>query len=331
MELAETAEPKLHGPEQVAWLDRLEAEHDNMRAALAWSQSEPDGAETGLRIASSLAWFWQVRGYFQEGRRTVEAGLASAGGVPLGLRVKALSAAGQWANLHRDFVRAAQVLEESISLARTLGDEQSAARAQSTLGETARFQRDHARATALYEDSLARQRRVGDRWGAYHTLWRLAEVAREQGFYERSIDLHEQSLAMRRQAEDYRAIAGALDRLGLLAVAQHNPDYAASCFGQALQINRQCRNYVGTAICLDGLASVALALDQPRRAACLLGAVEALVQRYGGTLHWGPPGHFEADCAAARAKLDEPSFLAAYATGSAMTLDEAIAYALSPD
>src|SRR5262249_36975921 len=215
---------KLHGPEQVTWLDRLEDEHDNLRAAIAWSQADASRAETGLRIASALVWcvvrgaWCMVRGYFEEGRRALEVGLTSPGGVPLGVRVKALSAAGHLANLQPDFEHATALLEDAIRLAGTLGDERAAARAQALLGETARFHRHFARATALLEDCLARQRRIGDTWGSYHTLYRLAETAREQGQNERAVELHQQSLAMRQAAADGRGIAGSHHSLGLLAL-----------------------------------------------------------------------------------------------------------------
>ena len=93
LQLAEEAESKLHGPDQVAWLDRLESEHDNLGAVVAWSQGEPDGAEMALRLASSLLWFWLVRGYYVEGRRAFEAALAARSEVPLMVRAKALRAA----------------------------------------------------------------------------------------------------------------------------------------------------------------------------------------------------------------------------------------------
>jgi predicted ATPase/class 3 adenylate cyclase len=328
MELAEAAEPRLHGPDQVTWLDRLEDEHDNLRAAIAWSQADASRAETGLRIASALVWFCMVRGYFEEGRRALEVGLTSPGGVPLGVRVKALSAAGHLANLQPDFEHATALLEEAIRLAGNLGDERAAARAQALLGETARFQREFARATTLLEDCLARQRRIGDTWGCYHTLYRLAETAREQGENERAVELHEQSLAMRQTAADGRGIAGSHHSLGLLALARGNAAQAAESFKQSLVINQQSGNKVGVAICLEGLAAVALARDDPGRAAQLLGAVEALVQLFGGTLHWGARSQYEEDCETARTRLGETAYLAAQAEGRAMSLDEAVEFAL---
>ena len=73
LQLAEAAAPKLHGPEQVDWLDRLEAEHDNLGAVQAWTQAQPRGREQALRLASALLWFWLVRGYYAEGRRASSA------------------------------------------------------------------------------------------------------------------------------------------------------------------------------------------------------------------------------------------------------------------
>jgi predicted ATPase len=329
MELAEEAEPKLHGPEQVVWLDRLEADHDNLRAALSWSQADPNRAEIGLRIASALVWFDMVRGYFDEGRRALDAGLVHGDRVPLSVKVKALSAAGHLANLQPDFPRAIELLQESMTLAQRLGDRIAAARARALLAETARFQGDFSTATELLEASLKEQREVGDVWGSYHTLYRLGEVAREQEQFERSIELHRASLELRRQAGDNRGIAGSLYSLGFLALAQNDTHEAATSFELALQTNQQSGNKVGVAICLEGLAAVALACNEPRRAAQLLGAVAAVVELFGGTLHWGARGHYEQDCAAARAQLDEQTYLAAEAAGRAMSLDQAVEYALN--
>jgi predicted ATPase/class 3 adenylate cyclase len=329
LRLAEEAEPKLHGPDQVAWLDRLESEHDNLGAVLSWSQAQPEGAETTLRLANALLWFWLVRGYYAEGRRAFEAALAARNEVSLMVRAKALRCAGHLTQYQRDFARSGQLLNESLDLARTLGDRHGVAATMSLLGETARFQADFGHATDLLEESLTLQQELGDRWASYHTLYRLGEAARDQGLNARATALHEESLTIRRAFGDTRGIAASLQCLGLLAVARGDSANAASILKEGLATHRATRNKLGISNCLEGLAGVALAQNRPAEAACLLGAIEAILETVGGsTLQWGARARYERDRDAARAELDPDTFAAAWAEGRAMGLEHAVEYAL---
>jgi predicted ATPase/class 3 adenylate cyclase len=328
MELAESAQPKIEGPDQVAWRDRLDAELDNLWATLAWSEAEPARAELGLRLASALVRFWMTRGYYAAGSRALEAGLAAGARLSPSVRVKALNAAGQLTQLQHDFERATALFEESLDLARAVGDETGAAAALSLLGETAGFQGEHERGTALLEESLALQRQLGDHWGAHHTLYRLAEVAASHKQLERARAMLEQSLAMRREMGDLRGIATTLKFLGDVALERGDYGEAAARLKEAITMYQKVRISLGIATSLEALAAIALALDQPLRAARLLGAVEAAIERIGATLHWGARARFDHDRAAARARMDEHGFLAARAEGRAMGLDQAITYAL---
>ena len=120
--LAEAAAPRLHGPEQLSWLERLETEHDNLRAALAWSLERGE-TETALRLTGALGAFWRVRGHLSEGRawldRALAGGTAGGGGA---LRAKALQEAGTLAWCQGDYGAATALLEESLARWRTLED-----------------------------------------------------------------------------------------------------------------------------------------------------------------------------------------------------------------
>ena len=118
--LAEEAEPELVGPDQIAWMDRLEAEHDNMRAALSWWM-EAGEAESALRMAGALVWFWTVRGHFSEGRRWSEEALVKVEEVSPA-RAKALQGSGFMAFKEGDYDKARQSLEQSLALYRQQGD-----------------------------------------------------------------------------------------------------------------------------------------------------------------------------------------------------------------
>src|SRR5690606_22169100 len=122
LQLAEAAGPPLQGADQVAWLDQLELERDNLRAALEWSRTAQDKVELGLRLAGSLESFWLLRGYFLEGREHLAAALS--GPETLGrteVRAKALGIAGNLAYMMSDYPATRALLEESLSLYRELG------------------------------------------------------------------------------------------------------------------------------------------------------------------------------------------------------------------
>src|SRR5262245_24683666 len=128
--LAEAAEPHLRGAEQIIWADQLEAEHDNLRAALAWAHghgtadgSTTTGAEAELRLAGTLFWFWDLKDYAIEGRRWLEGALARTNGpTRTAARATVLFAAGELAASQSDFVTARARLEESAAIWRELGD-----------------------------------------------------------------------------------------------------------------------------------------------------------------------------------------------------------------
>jgi predicted ATPase len=338
--LAEEAEIELRGAQQAVWLDRLEADHDNLRAALTRGQPETAGsagdpalAELGLRLAGALVWFWLVRGYVGEGYRSLEAALAASDRVTLSTlatsaRAKALGGAGHLAQYLGDYARSIALLEESVALFREAGDESGIAWSVGMLGEVARNRGSFEQAAALLEESLALARQIGDRWTMYHVLYRLGEMARNRGEYDRAATLYEESLVIRRDFGDRRGIAAALHSLGIAAREQGRPRQAATLLVQSLALHSEVQNKIGIAICLAGLAGIALTSEQPTRAARLLGAVEALCEAIGAPLLPAERAHYDRDRAAARDRLGEADFTAAWVEGRAMALEQAVAYAL---
>ena len=164
--LAEEAEPELTGPDQLACLERLEAEHDNMRAALSWSlEKEP---ETAFRLAGMLARFWEIRSDFSEGSRWLEAALRlsdrpDTATTEAATRAKLLSEAGTFAYYRADFDHATALHGEALELYRELGDDSGVAFALMCLGAQYAEKGDHERAAPFFEEALALSRRIGDR------------------------------------------------------------------------------------------------------------------------------------------------------------------------
>ena len=171
---AERVEPEVRGPQQLEWLDQLEAEHDNLRAALEWSLTQAEHGEASLRLAGALPVFWNQRGYVNEGLAWLEKVLASptaprAGGA----RAKALYGAGFLACWQGDRMATARTwLEESVGLWRMLGSagQTGLAHALATLGEAMRILGDPAAARSLADEAVALCREQDERWGLAYAL-----------------------------------------------------------------------------------------------------------------------------------------------------------------
>ena len=233
--LAEQGARGLLGPEQAAWLGRLEREHDDMRAALQWALDR-DLAVLGLRLAAELWQFWRGRrNHLRQGRRWLTALLAMAADededdpTTMAIRAGALEGAAWLAEDEHDFAEATALLAQSAALRRALGVEQPQTGELVNAAMEARAGGDYARATGLLEESLAKHRAAGSResikrGGLGLSLSRLALVLAEQGAYERATALYEECLALHRALGDQEGIGSAL--LGLGDIARDQGDTA---------------------------------------------------------------------------------------------------------
>src|SRR3990172_9528969 len=325
---AEEAEPGLQEPQQEIWLDRLEAEHDNLRAALEWCRTREDNPEYGLRLAGALWKFWEVRGYWSEGRAWLEGTLARSGELMNSLRVKGLNGAAYLAFFQGDYERAAALGEESLALSREVGDRWGVADAHAVMGLVARGQGDYTRAAALLEESLAQARQLGDKWRVAIVLNNLGLVAREQGDYDRAKTLLEEPLAQFRLLGDKWGIAFSQSNLGIVAWNQGDHERAELLFRESLLLRRALGDKRGITTSLVGLAAVAAARGQAERSALLFGAAEALREAIRVPV---PPfirDEYDRRVAALRATMKEQAFTEAWAEGRAMGMDQAIDSAL---
>jgi predicted ATPase len=193
--LAEVVHGARHGPEQVMRLAQLEAEHDNLRAALGWAR-EADNPEGGLRLTVALRIIWEARGHVSEGRRWLEELLALAGSGAPDLRATALNTAGWLAETQRDFRRACELLERSLGLARELGDQRIMADALNRMGWIMIGQGDLDRAADWLEQGLALARTLEDTALIRSSLCALAEVRVAQGRAPDAQPLAEESVEL---------------------------------------------------------------------------------------------------------------------------------------
>jgi non-specific serine/threonine protein kinase len=277
--LAERAEPELAGPEQGRWLTHLEAEHDNLRAALGWAREAGQG-ELGLRLAGVLWRFWFTRGYLAEGRRWLEGALAGDGGAPAA-RARALHGAGALAYYQSDYTRATALLEESLALRRELGDKRGIAASLGNLGNVAHEEGDYGRAVALHEEVLVLYRELGYHLGVVRALQNMGRAAGQQRNHARATALYEESLALARALGDTSSVALALNNLGVLAHYQGDSLRAAALLEESLTLRRELGNKQGIASSLSGLGRVAEGLGDYPRAAALLEESLALNRELG--------------------------------------------------
>jgi predicted ATPase/DNA-binding SARP family transcriptional activator len=246
LRLAEEAEPRLEGVEQVGWLERLEAEHDNFRAALAWAFE--DQPALALRLAVALGLFWEIRGYWDEGRAALERGLANGGDAPLAVQATAMLRVGGLARMQGDVKRGNELLHQSLNLSRKLGDRRAIARALFALAGTE---------GPRIEECLAIAREVGDRWTEAWALFYLAHASLNRGDGEAGRALFEQCLAVTRESGPISLVGWVLGSLGRLESDQRNDAAACRLLNESLAIHRRVGNTGGEFWTLWGLVGVA--------------------------------------------------------------------------
>ena len=328
--LAERAVPELRGPAQVAWLHRLDGEHDNLRAALRWAEAYGD-AETAARLAIALAPFWEGRGYLSEGRRWLKSllAVAAAGTIPAAARARAMVGAGRLAHWQTDLDDAAALFEESLALAREQGDDLAIAESLVWLGTVYRQQGSLARGAELLSESLALYQAIGDRAGIAWALLNLGVTVRFQGDVARAAALLEESLARYRELGDVRFIAITLTMLGFAVLQQGDSGSAAALIREGLAGHQAVGDRAFLVFGLMDLAAVLVAQGQAVLAARLLGATTALRETLSAPLPPVSRRTHESVVVAVRTQLREADFTAAWAAGRALTLDQAVTEALA--
>ncbi|MGH2562459.1 MAG: tetratricopeptide repeat protein, partial [Thermomicrobiales bacterium] len=267
-DLAAQAEPALLGPDQGTWLHRLEAEYDNLRAALAWTIDQRQVVEA-LNLAGNLRRFWEIRAFLSEGRAWFDRALALPASEPGAARARALLGAATLARRQADHDRAVALYQESLDIWRALDDAAGIASALNNLGVIAHDRADYPRATALYEDALAASRQLGDRQLVAATLLNLGIVARRQGEFDRATTLYEESVVLWRELGDRLRVALTLNNLGVVAYNRGDLPRAVALYEEALAIWRELDDRGGVALSLNNLAEAVRDQGDLARAAAL--------------------------------------------------------------
>ena len=268
--IAEEAEPHLDGTEQLMWLNRLETEHDNLRAALGACEAAVS-ALSGLRLSGALLRFWEARGYLTEGRahlaralarrhtaeQAAESGTADASAVQRAV-AGALLAAGIAAKHQGDSSAARRLMEECLAFYYEMDDKKGIAKTLTFLGNVTQNQGDYPGARSLYEDSLALYQEIGDKNGSGRALMNLGNVALYLGDYPRARSLYEESLVLRRAVGEKTGIAAVLNNMGLTALYQSDYREARSLYEQSLPLVREIgdRQVIGNTLNNMGLIAI---------------------------------------------------------------------------
>jgi tetratricopeptide (TPR) repeat protein len=367
--LAEGAEASLESADQVQWMDRMEQEHDNLRAALEWSMMAQGTEELCLRLAGALGLFWEVRGHFSEGRERLSSVLSTkfAQG-RTAARARLLARAAELAYRQSDYPATNLLAKESLAIYRKIGDKQGIASTLIKLGNAATEQGSYAAASRFLEEALAIWRERKDKHGTARALislgWAalrsgeahlanarleealalshelgdarsmgfelsgLGEVALRLGDYARATQLMQESLELRRQLGNKWGVGVSLGMLGWVAMRERDWDRAIARLGESLEVRQEIGDKGGCAWCLERLAGVAMMQGQPERAVHLFGSAAALRSSIGSVIDPVDQANYKKNLNSLRAKLGGEEYKAAWDEGRALTLEQAVAYAL---
>lgn len=362
--LAEEAEPHLTCVDQEAWLDRLEREHDNLRAALNWFL-ESEEVELALRLSGALQRFWLVRSHFAEGRRYLERALAQSSEVELSTRAKALSAASMLALHFGDYQQATVLYRESLKLFRELEDKRGVAASLNGLAFIDFIAGNYSEAHTWYQESLTLFRELGDQWNTADTLFYdglvnflqddctlagtlldsslalfrllgdkrgiaysqsiLGHVALHVGRFTEARLMMQESLAIHRELEDSRGIGWGISGLGWVTFLEGNYAAAQNLFEDSLVVLRESDQKWFIAFCLEGLAGVAVAQGQPTWAARVWGAAQTLRETISAPMPPVERSFYDYMVTTARGLTNGKAFDAAWLEGRSMTPEHALA------
>ena len=329
--LAEEAELNLTGKDRVVWLARLEADYDNLRAAMDWAERTGD-ASTGLRTAAAIWRFWQQRGRLSEGRARLERLLAMPGAAPRdSLRIRALDALGGIAYWQNDNPVTRAAYEEAVDIARELRDPKLLASGLLNLSFIPLMEQDANGAEVILREGLAAAEVAGDRLltADFRDSIGFLEVVR--GNPKDAIPSRRSALEIFREEGDAWKVANNLTGLAMISRMAGDLDAARAHLREALGMFAQASDTMSVAMVLAGSALIANDDGLPERAARLVGASARIRDELGGGIppeligRWGDPA------SDAKNALGEEAYERARAEGYAMDTESAVAYAHEDD
>ena len=324
---------RLYGPEKQVWLDRLEADYDNIRAAVNWALAyrAADGTQPYMEEATELVlalvdFFW-FRGFTAEAREWMDQFLAIE--MPASpLRALLLQKSGWYARGSGDFKQADRLLHQALEMAKEIGDLNRASWALGDLGLSTRDQGDNKQAIRYFTEGLAFARQSGEDRAIGVKLFDLAESHELIGDLNTAKDLWEQGLSLFRAEGDKTHIAWGLEGLAGTTYLAKDLAGALKLHLESLKIKVEVMDRLGIAYSLEGLAQVAAAQEEPERAATLWGAAKHLRETMNIPLDPSREVIYTSLVPQARAQIGEKLFDEFWKNGERLNLDEAIDFAL---
>jgi len=310
------------------WLNRLETEHDNLRAALQFAR-ELDDPRLELRLASALAAFWEVRGHLREGLERVREALDRDPGAPAEIRGTALRRGAMLAVKTGDFEIAGRIAEQMRQLHAATGEEMGVGDSIHVLAVIAMAEGRHGDARTLHEQSKSIYERIGDESSLQFSLHNLGLLAMAQGDYGRARSKLESALAIAEKHGLEQQMANSLCDLGFAELGDGRLDQARQRFGRALADAARLGWKENAAYCLVGLGAVAVAAGELDPAGHFLGQADRLVE----DLHLKLEDYAEAARAQVehdlRSRLGEDRLETLCAEGRALSLETVVSEALA--
>jgi predicted ATPase len=371
LRLAEEAGPHMFGPEREVWMERLDREEANLPAALAWSKANKDAVELGLRLVGSLTFYWFLHDDVREGRTWLEGMLARTGSSDRSAaRGLALVGAGWLAWVEGDYEAASPRVEESLSIAREMGDKRAIGNAAWLLGLVRMGQRNSAAARPLLEESRTLYKELGDVWSEAMVLYYLGMATYFSGDRVAARVYYEQSLRLFRQIGDVFGVTLLVSALEAIVLPQGDEETARSLYEQSLPLLLASRDRGRLGMILinvgdnylhqygdeqqakmlyqqglnlwqdlqrvDNGLGIVRGLAGMAEVAAAQGQTERAGRLFGAADSLLPSNSmYQEDMnrriAAARAHLDAATFEAGWSAGQAMTVEQAIADALQDD
>jgi predicted ATPase len=326
LDAAELAAPHLRRVDQKRWLDELELEHDNLRAALRHVIDAGDH-RSGARLVAALWRFWHLHAHLGQGRRWSEEVLTLPGlAERTGDRIAALTAFGGMAYWQADVPAYRAAYEEALAIARELGDRREEVEQIYNLSFAHASQGEMPEAIALVEQAKAMYEELGIRRGVADTMWILGIIARLMGDLDRSKELAEEAVRLHREEGDRFGTSVGLYALGRVVFEEGDVAAARTHLLEALDYDEAVGSRTGMAVIFDNLAAHASQTGDHLRALRLAGAAQASKDAAGGQ---APPPLIDIPDlrAAALETLGEDAVAAAWEEGRAMPLEQALSYA----
>ncbi|HMJ07770.1 MAG TPA: tetratricopeptide repeat protein, partial [Pyrinomonadaceae bacterium] len=326
LSLAERAEPFLQAARSAEWLDRLEEEDDNIRAAMQWSlENDPQNA---VRLAVALRNFWLLHSHLGEGYRWLKAALECGGEPPAEMRFKLMNGLGLASRFRGDLDTARKAYENGLAAGKEAGDKQGIAVSSRGLGLVAMQQGDIAASEAYFESGLVISRELDDKFGIALSLSFLGDHARTRGDYKKARPFFEEALVRFSELDNKSAAADAMNNLAAAAFGLDDFPAAEFHFTQALTLANTLGNKMTISYSLDGFAALAVESGELERAGRLAAAADTLRESIGYKIEPAEMRFRESYLEKLRSAMRAEALEAATAAGNKLRPENAVAEAL---